>query len=64
MPRGRDSGDDKVLKELDTNIRGETVSAIKWCLLGESSTNRGNQMFRTSLSRDSGGARCCYLVAW
>ena len=42
MPRGRDSGDNRVLKELNINIRGEIVGAIKWCLLGESSTNRGN----------------------
>jgi len=42
MPRGRDGGDDRVLKELDINIRGEIAGAIKWCLSGESSTNRGN----------------------
>jgi hypothetical protein len=42
MLRGRDSRDNRVLKKLDKNIRGEIAGAIEWCLLGESSTNRGN----------------------
>jgi hypothetical protein len=46
-----------VLKELDTNIRWKTISAVKRCLSGESSTNRGHGISKGSLSRGNGGAR-------
>jgi hypothetical protein len=34
MPRGRDGRDDRVLKELDTNIRRKIASTVKRRLSG------------------------------
>jgi hypothetical protein len=48
MPRGRDGRDDRVLKELDINIRGETASTIKRRLSGEPGIDRGYEMPRNS----------------
>ena len=46
-----------MLKELDINIRGKTVSTVKWHLLREPGTNRGYEMPRNGLSRGSKRAR-------
>ena len=48
MPRNRDGRDDRVLKELDINIKEEIVSTVKWHLLEELGINRGYEMPRNS----------------
>ena len=64
MLRDRDGKDNRVLKELDMNTKRERTSTVKWCLLRESSTDRGYRMSRSSLNRGgSRGARLDFLVS-
>jgi hypothetical protein len=44
MPRDRNGRDDRVLKERDINIRGETASTVKRRLSGDLGIDRGYEM--------------------